>query len=107
MSLVFPCVTDTFGQVMVESMACGTPVAALPVPGPIDVIGTSKAGVMHTDLREACLRALKLSREEVRRHAENFSWTVATKQMLAALQQIPRHQISSAKPQEIVADRAA
>jgi len=94
--MVFPSVTDTFGLVMVESMACGTPVAAFPVPGPLDVIGSSKAGVMHADLRAACLQALILSRAEVRLHAEKFSWSAATAQMLSALQVIP--QPASAAP---------
>lgn len=87
--MVFPSVTDTFGLVMAESMACGTPVAAFPVPGPIDVIGQSGAGVMHRDLREACLRALEIPRENARRRAEEFSWAAATAQMLEALQRIP------------------
>ncbi len=88
--MVFPSVTDTFGLVMVESMACGTPVAAFPVAGPIDVIGQSGGGVMHEDLREACLQALKLPRKQARRRAEEFSWATATGQMLDALQRIPR-----------------
>ena len=46
---------------------------------------------MHDDLREACLQALKLPREAVRRRAEEFSWATATGQMLEALQRIPRH----------------
>ncbi len=89
--MVFPSVTDTFGLVMVESMACGTPVAAFPVVGPIDVIGQSGGGVMHEDLRAACLQALNLPREQVRRRAEEFSWVTATGQMLDALQRIPRN----------------
>ena len=88
--MVFPSVTDTFGLVMVESMACGTPVAAFPVAGPIDVIGQSHAGVMHADLREACLQALELPREAARGRAEEFSWSAATGQMLEALQRIPQ-----------------
>ncbi len=91
--LVFPSVTDTFGLVMVESMACGTPVAAFPVPGPTDVIGDSSGGVMHRDLREACLQALTLPRDQVRRRAEQFTWSAAADQMLAALQRIPRGQV--------------
>jgi len=87
--MVFPSVTDTFGLVMVESMACGTPVAAFPVPGPIDVIADSGGGVMRSDLRQACLQALELPREQVRRRAEQFSWSAATEQMLAALQPLP------------------
>lgn len=88
--MVFPSVTDTFGLVIVESMACGTPVAAFPVPGPLDVIGASEAGVMHADLRVACLRALELPRAAARARAEEFSWPAATTQMLSALQPIRR-----------------
>ena len=87
--LVFPSVTDTFGLVMAEAMACGTPVAAFPVPGPIDVVGAG-GGVLDTDLRRACRQALALPREVVRRHAEQFTWSAAAEQMLAALQTIPR-----------------
>ncbi len=66
--MVFPSVTDTFGLVMVEAMACGTPV----------------------DLRQACLQALALPRDKVRLRAEQFTWSAATDQMLDALQVIPR-----------------
>lgn len=88
--MVFPSVTDTFGLVIVEAMACGTPVAAFPVPGPLDVIGASRGGIMHADLRTACLRALELPRAAARARAEEFSWPAATMQLLAALQAIPR-----------------
>lgn len=71
---VFPSLTDTFGLVMLESLACGTPVAAYPVSGPIDVIGDSGAGVLHDDLAVACLRALDISRDKARSFAEQFSW---------------------------------
>ncbi len=96
--MVFPSVTDTFGLVMAESMACGTPVAAYPVPGPLDVIADSAGGVMHRDLRVACLRALKLPRDRVRQRAEQFSWSAATDQMLAALQVIPRPRLAPNEP---------
>ena len=56
---VFPSKTDTFGLVLLEAMACGLPVAAYPVTGPRDVIGDSSAGVLHDDLRTACLGALQ------------------------------------------------
>ncbi len=92
--MVFPSVTDTFGLVIAESMACATPVAAFPVPGPIDVIADSGGGIMHADLREACLQALRLPRNQVRKRAEQFSWSAATDQMLSALQLIPRRQLS-------------
>lgn len=86
--MVFPSRTDTFGLVILESLACGTPVAAYPVAGPIDVIGISGAGVMNDDLRQACLEALKVSRATARTHAETFSWAAATLQFLAALRPI-------------------
>ena len=90
--LVFPSVTDTFGLVMVEAMACGTPVAAFPVAGPIDVVGDSRGGVLHADLRQACLLALDLPRDGACRRAALFTWSAAAEQMLAALQIIPRGQ---------------
>ena len=83
---VFPSKTDTFGLVLLEAMACGLPVAAYPVTGPLDVIGDSRtAGVMHEDLRIACLEALKLRREDAAAHARKFSWRTATEQFLAHL----------------------
>jgi glycosyltransferase involved in cell wall biosynthesis len=82
---VFPSKTDTFGLVLLEAMACGLPVAAYPVTGPLDVIGRSRAGVMHDDLRTACLAALELRREDAAAHARKFSWRAATEQFLANL----------------------
>lgn len=82
---VFPSKTDTFGLVLLEAMACGLPVAAYPVTGPIDVLGDSAAGVMHEDLREACLGALKIDRATARAHAERFSWRTATEQFVSHL----------------------
>ncbi|MDE2623857.1 MAG: glycosyltransferase family 1 protein [Betaproteobacteria bacterium] len=86
---VFPSKTDTFGLVLLEAMACGCPVAAYPVTGPLDVIGSSGAGVMHEDLREACLQALAIPREAARAHAEKFSWRAATQQFLGHLRPMP------------------
>ncbi len=77
---VFPSLTDTFGLVMLEAMACGVPVAAFPVSGPIDVVTSPAAGVLDHDLRAACLRALELDRDAVRRHAERFSWETCSRQ---------------------------
>jgi glycosyltransferase involved in cell wall biosynthesis len=77
---VFPSHADTFGLVMVEAMACGTPVAAFPTDGPLEVLGRPAAngralgGSMHGDLRQACFEALATPREEARARALDFSW---------------------------------
>lgn len=75
---VFPSKTDTFGLVIIEAMATGTPVAAYPVSGPIDIIPGSQAGIVDEDLKTACLAALNLSRDTTRQHAEHYSWDAAT-----------------------------
>ena len=82
---VFPSKTDTFGLVLLEAMACGLPVAAYPVTGPRDVIGDSKAGVLHEDLRAACLGALRLDRADAVARAGLFTWRAATEQFLGHL----------------------
>ena len=79
---VFPSLTDTFGLVLLEALACGTPVAAYPVTGPIDVIGDSAAGALDEDLRMACLRALHIEPVVARTHAERFSWRVCTEEFV-------------------------
>jgi glycosyltransferase involved in cell wall biosynthesis len=86
---MFPSRTDTFGLVLLEAMASGTPAAAFPVAGPIDVIAPGRSGVLSEDLRAAALAALELSRDVVRRHALAFSWERATAQFLANLH--PNH----------------
>jgi hypothetical protein len=83
--MVFPSRTDTFGLVILEALASGTPVAAFPVPGPLDVIGGSGAGVLDEDLRRACLAALEVPRGRCRTHAMRHSWTAASAQFSAAL----------------------
>jgi glycosyltransferase involved in cell wall biosynthesis len=82
---VFPSRTDTFGLVLVEAMACGTPVAAFPVRGPIDVVNDPAAGVLDNDLAAAARAALALDRAKVRRYAEKFSWEHSTRQFLSCL----------------------
>jgi glycosyltransferase involved in cell wall biosynthesis len=91
---VFPSKTDTFGLVLLEAMACGLPVAAYPVTGPRDVIGNSSAGVLHEDLRTACLGALKLKREDALARAGMFTWRAATEQFFGNL--YPRKRAESA-----------
>jgi glycosyltransferase involved in cell wall biosynthesis len=82
---VFPSRTDTFGLVLVEAMACGTPVAAFPVRGPIDVVNDPSAGVLDENLGAAARAALTLDRAKVRRYAERFSWEHSTHQFLSCL----------------------
>ena len=82
---VFPSKTDTFGLVLLEGMACGLPVAAYPVTGPLDVVGRSGAGILHEDLKLAALKALDISRDAARAHAQTFSWQAATKILEAHL----------------------
>lgn len=79
---VFPSRTDTFGVVLLEALACGLPVAAYPVTGPLDVIGGSGAGVLSEDLSAAALQALEIPRERARAHALTFSWENCARQFL-------------------------
>jgi glycosyltransferase involved in cell wall biosynthesis len=81
---VFPSTTDTFGLVMIEAMACGTPVAAYPVTGPVDVL-TAEGGAMDADLGIAVSRALTLDRGKVAALGQGFSWDDSADQFLAAL----------------------
>lgn len=84
--MVFPSLTDTFGLVNVEALACGIPIAAYPVLGPRDIIGDAKVGAVHEDLGTACQTALGIAtREECRAHAEKFSWSASTRQFLLNL----------------------
>jgi glycosyltransferase involved in cell wall biosynthesis len=83
--MVFPSLTDTFGLVLIEAMACGTPVAAFPVRGPIDVVTEPGVGVLDSDLRRAALEALRLDRTAVCRYAQRYSWDHCTRQFLSHL----------------------
>lgn len=71
---VFPSLTDTFGLVMLEAMASGTPVAAFDVPSPVDVVKDGVTGVLDKHLKLAILRALTLDRRKVHEEALGFTW---------------------------------
>jgi glycosyltransferase involved in cell wall biosynthesis len=86
---VFPSLTDTFGLVLLEALACGVPVAAYPVLGPKDVIGGAPVAALDNDLRAACLRALDIPRNGARAFALSRSWRACTEQFLANLPEIP------------------
>jgi glycosyltransferase involved in cell wall biosynthesis len=87
-AFVFPSRTDTFGLVMLEAMASGTPVAAFPVTGPVDVVRHGVSGVLDHDLRRAALAALDLARDRVADHARESSWARCTAQFLANLRPV-------------------
>jgi glycosyltransferase involved in cell wall biosynthesis len=98
---VFPSLTDTFGLVLLEALAAGLPVAAYPVPGPLDVIGESGCGVLDPDLARAAERALAIPRTRCRDYALQFSWRRCAEQFLAQL-----HPVASG-PDALDAPRAA
>lgn len=83
---VFPSRTDTFGIVLLEAMASGLPVAAYPVTGPLDNVIDGVSGVLHPDLRRACLGALHLDRQAVRNHAAGFGWEGAARLFLSNIE---------------------
>ena len=83
--MVFPSRTDTFGLVNLEAMACGVPVAAFPVPGPIDVVEDGVTGALDWDLAAAARRAVKLAPEACRARAESSDWQASTRQFAANL----------------------
>lgn len=76
---VFPSRTDTFGLVLLEALASGVPVAAYPVTGPLDVIGDAPVGILHEDLRIACVAALELSPERCLRFAARQTWEASAR----------------------------
>jgi glycosyltransferase involved in cell wall biosynthesis len=88
---VFPSKTDTFGLVVLEALACGLPVAAYNVTGPMDILGESPlpVGALNDNLQQAALDALKIDRSACRPHAETYSWTACAQRFLDNL--VPTH----------------
>jgi glycosyltransferase involved in cell wall biosynthesis len=84
---VFPSKTDTFGLVVLEALACGTPVAAYPAPGPRDILAGAMepVGALNSDLGTAALQALAADRDACRAHAETFSWRACAEAFLTHL----------------------
>lgn len=81
---VFPSRTDTFGLVMIEALACGTPVAAFPVPGPQDIV-TATTGALAENLDRAIAAAVFCAPRACVAHATTFGWDAATDQFVAGL----------------------
>jgi len=79
---VFPSKTDTYGVVLLEALAAGTPVAAYPVTGPRDIVVQGRVGVLDEDLGRAARAALNIDRDACRNYALKFSWDVSTRQLL-------------------------
>lgn len=92
---VFPSRTDTFGLVVIEALACGLPVAAYPVAGPIDILGADGRGVdgdfpatvgaLDVDLEFAIARALRMDRSAAAVFGSRFTWARASDQFVAAI----------------------
>jgi glycosyltransferase involved in cell wall biosynthesis len=102
---VFPSLTDTFGVVQLEALACGTPVAAFPVTGPLDVIADHPVGALDKNLRIACMRSLGMSRETCRSFALECSWENSARQFIGNLSALqPSRSPQPARP--IAARRA-
>ncbi|HEX8938213.1 MAG TPA: glycosyltransferase family 1 protein [Sphingomicrobium sp.] len=91
---VFPSRTDTFGLVNIEALACGVPVAAYPVPGPIDILGSDNRGMhggsrpigaLDEDLAKAVASALRASRKGAAKEALHYSWEACTERFIGGL----------------------
>ncbi len=97
---VFPSLTDTFGLVMIEALACGVPVAGFPVPGPLDVVGLNgrgpsdaladPVGALGDDLASAILSAAQMDRKIVADYGASFDWNHSTDQFLGVLEDVMR-----------------
>ena len=99
---VFPSKTDTFGLVLLEALASGLPVAAFPVPGPRDVIGTAPVGVLDDDLQAACLAALRIAPEACLEFAASHTWYASSRAFIDNVRQVcgtdPKNQLAPFTP---------
>jgi glycosyltransferase involved in cell wall biosynthesis len=84
---VFPSVTDTFGLVLIEAMACGVPVAAYPVTGPRDIVHDG-VGALDNDLATAIATALTRDRSACAAYGATFTWRKSAEQFLGALARV-------------------
>lgn len=96
--MVFPSRTDTFGLVMLEALACGVPVAALPVMGPKDVITDPRVGCLDDDLEAAVAKALTLNPADCRAFAETRSWAACAETFRSLLCEFEPSLIGAAPP---------
>ncbi|MAU40114.1 MAG: alpha-mannosyltransferase [Kordiimonas sp.] len=94
---VFPSLTDTFGLVMLEALACGLPVAAFPVTGPLDVVGGADIAILDHDLHKACIEALNIPADRCRDYALEFSWETCAHQFIDNLAPLT-HSPANARP---------
>ena len=95
---VFPSRTDTFGLVMIEALACGVPVAAYPVKGPLDVLGSNGRGLndhldqpvaaLDEDLARAISGALMVNRNKAAIFGKSFDWETSTDQFVGTLRNV-------------------
>lgn len=97
---VFPSRTDTFGLVMIEALACGTPVAAFPVTGPVDVLN-DEVGAMDEDLARATEAALTRDRAACVAYGQGFTWTASARQFMDALTPMKPASVREARPEMV------
>jgi glycosyltransferase involved in cell wall biosynthesis len=102
--LVFPSLTDTFGLVNLEAMACGVPVAAYPVTGPVDVIEDGVTGALDTDLARAAERALRIDPTACRERALRSGWDACAREFEGNLIECRLHAISRRTRSRALAD---
>ncbi|MBV5265139.1 glycosyltransferase family 4 protein [Pinisolibacter aquiterrae] len=99
---VFPSLTDTFGNVIVEALASGLPVAAYPVMGPIDIVGGTRAGALSEDLRAAALEATTLDRADAIALAATYSWDHSTRQFIDAIELAQERRFAQAETRRLL-----